>query len=323
MLDVVVVGSFVQDFAFATPVFPAPGETRIGRFKTGPGGKGFNQAVAANRQEARSLFIGACGRDMFGQEARAFAEREKLRCGFKLIDGEPSGAASIVINEAAENLIVVALGANEYLSADHIDQFAGDIRGARVLVCQMESHLEATVQALRLARDAGVTTLLNPAPINEAITLKVLEPVDILVPNETEFAFLSQHLLGRSLPQDYWTADEKTLHEYCRAFDVPTIIITLGARGCFVSHSDSAPRHTGGLPYYSVPPENVAPVDTTGAGDAFCGGLAAALAKVGSASLNVACVSATRVAGLSTESPGTAPAMPTRAAVLKRFGDTA
>lgn len=322
MPDVVVVGSFVQDFAFNTAVFPAPGETRIGRFATGPGGKGFNQAVAANRQDAECLYIGACGRDMFGQQAQAFAEREKLRCGFMLVEGEASGAASIVINETAQNLIVVALGANDYLSVEHINEFADDIRGSKVLVCQLESRLDATVRALQLAREAGVTTLLNPAPINEAMTLDMLDAVDILVPNETEFAFLSQHLLGRTLPENYWTADHDTLHRYCRAFNVPTIIITLGERGCFVSHAQGAEPRSDGPSYYAVPAENVTPVDTTGAGDAFCGGLAAALAQIGTANLRQACQAATRVAGLSTESPGTAPAMPTRAAVRQRFGDT-
>ncbi|MFK8017977.1 MAG: ribokinase [Gammaproteobacteria bacterium] len=322
MQDVIVVGSFVQDFAFNTPSFPAPGETRIGQFATGPGGKGFNQAVAANRQGARTLFIGACGNDMFGQQARIFAERENLRCGFEIIDRAPSGAASIVINEAAENLIVVALGANDHLAVPHVERFGNEIRGARVLVCQMECALDATLRALALAREASVTTLLNPGPINPDISLEMLKLVDIVVPNETEFAFMSKHLLDVTLPDDYWLADEATLHEYCRAFDLPTVVITLGAHGSFVSHSDDAPRRPGTLPYYSVPPADVSPVDTTGAGDAYCGGLAAAISKHGVASLNVAALAATRVAGLSTETPGTAPAMPSSDAVLKRFGAT-
>lgn len=319
MQDVIVVGSFVQDFAFNTPAFPAPGETRIGQFATGPGGKGFNQAVAANRQGARTLFIGACGNDMFGQQVRVFAERENLRCGFEIVDQAPSGAASIVINDNAENLIVVALGANDQLAVSHVERFGNDIRGARVLVCQMECALSATTRALEMARAASVTTVLNPGPINPAISLEMLKLVDIVVPNETEFAFMSQHLLGVTLPDDYWLGDEATLHDYCRAFDVPTVIITLGARGSFVSHSDAAPRRPGTLPFYTVAPADVTPVDTSGAGDAFCGGLAAAIAQHGVASLNIATLAATQVAGLSTEKPGTAPAMPLAAAVRDRF----
>ena len=320
MQDVIVVGSFVQDFAFNTPSFPAPGETRIGRFATGPGGKGFNQAVAANRQGAKTLFIGACGNDMFGQQVRSFAERENLRCGFEIIDKAPSGAASIVINDDAENLIVVALGANDELSVPYVERFGNDIRNARVLVCQMECALSATVRALEMARAADITTLLNPGPINPDISLDLLTLVDIVIPNETEFAFMSQHLLGAELPDEYWLADEATLHGYCRAFDVPTVIITLGDRGSFISHSDKAPRRPGTLPYYSVPPSDVTPFDTSGAGDAFCGGLAAAIAKYGVGSLNVATLAATRVAGLSTEKAGTAPAMPLAVDVTKRFG---
>ncbi|MEO1576302.1 MAG: PfkB family carbohydrate kinase, partial [Pseudomonadota bacterium] len=102
MADVIVVGSFVQDFAFRTPDFPAPGETRIGGFATGPGGKGFNQAVACCRQGVETLFIGACGEDMFGAGAKSFAEANALRYAFETLAEEPSGAASIVIDDTAQ-----------------------------------------------------------------------------------------------------------------------------------------------------------------------------------------------------------------------------
>lgn len=322
MHDVVVVGSFVQDLAFTTPRFPEPGETRIGRFATGPGGKGFNQAVAARRLDASVLFVGAVGKDMFAQRARTFADHERLRCGFEVVSDEASGAASIVVDEHGANLIVVALGANERLSVPYVERFARDIAAAKVLVCQLECAIEPVRRALQIAREAGVVTILNPAPINESVSFDILDNVDILVPNETEFAFLRQHLQGVALPPRYWTGTDDDLHAHCRALAVPTVIVTLGEDGCFVSHNDDAPRHPTSLPCYRVGAADVDPVDTTGAGDAFCGGLAAGLARVGIGRLNVACQFAVRVAGMSTERAGTAPAMPDLATVRKRFGKT-
>lgn len=320
MLDVVVVGSFVQDLAFSTPRFPAPGETRIGQFQTGAGGKGFNQAVAARRQGAPALFIGAIGKDMFGQQLRSFADHERLRCALEVIDAAPSGAASILVNDQGQNLIVVALGANAHLSVKHIDRFAADIGTAKVLVCQFENNLPATERALRIARQAGVLTILNPAPINTAAHAELLHNVDILVPNETEFAHLCQSFAQITLPEQFWNRSDAQMHEYCRALNVPTVIVTLGALGCFVSHADDTPRHPTSLPYYRVAAADVTPLDTTGAGDAFCGALATGLARVGPGKMNLACQFATRVAGLSTEHRGTAQAMPDAAAVIKRFG---
>ncbi len=114
MTDVVVVGSYVQDLAFNTPVFPSPGESRIGTFRTGPGGKGFNQAVACNRLGVSTLFIGAIGDDIFGAGVRDFISNEGMLAELQVCADHPTAAASIVVNEDAQNLIVVALGANDY-----------------------------------------------------------------------------------------------------------------------------------------------------------------------------------------------------------------
>ena len=117
---VVVVGSYVQDLAFQTAVFPAPGETRIGRFVTGPGGKGFNQAIAAHRQSIKTIFFFFIGDDLFGREVQRFAREEGLECCFEICKAETTGAAAILVNDAAENQIVVSLGANEKLSVEHV-----------------------------------------------------------------------------------------------------------------------------------------------------------------------------------------------------------
>lgn len=305
MTDVVVVGSYVQDLAFNTKTFPAPGETRIGLFKTGPGGKGFNQAVACHRQGVDTVFVGAVGADVFADALRDFLASEHLEARLQVCDDVSSGAASIVVNDDAENLIVVALGANDLLSPGFVEEHAQTIRGARALVCQVENNLPATAAAMRLAKDAGVTTVLNPAPINPGLDRDLLGLADILVPNETEFAHLMEHLFDTTLPQDYWTATDTEIHALCRKALVDTVILTLGDKGCFVSRPDE---------HYRVPAAKVSPVDTTGAGDAFNGGLASGLVLFGG-NLHRAVEHANVVAGLSTQKPGTAPAMPSKADV--------
>lgn len=316
MADVCVIGSYVQDLAFNTPRFPAVGETRIGTFKTGPGGKGFNQAVACNRQQISTTFIGAVGDDIFGRGVRDFIADEGLEAHLQVFAEHASGAASIVVNERAENLIVVALGANDYLTPEYVRQHGDSIKGARVVVCQVENNILATDEALSLAGESDAIALLNPAPINDKLTKDLVLKSDILAPNETEFAFLMEHLYGVTLPDDYWTADDETIHGYCCQAEVEVVILTLGEKGCFVSYNDGARRVRGDLrpaeAFFRVPAAKVSPQDTTGAGDAFSGGLAAGLVRFEN-DLRRAIAYANVVAGLSTEKAGTAPAMPTLA----------
>ncbi len=311
MVDVVVVGSYVQDLAFNTGVFPAPGETRIGEFRTGPGGKGFNQAVACNRLGVKTLFIGAVGDDIFAQGVREFIASEGLTAALQVCAEYPTGAASIVVNSEAQNLIVVALGANDHLSADHIDAYKTQISGAKYLVCQVENYLPATEAALTIARNQGVTTILNPAPINDGLTHELVKLADILTPNETEFVFLMNNVLGHNIPQEFWLQDDAAIHDFCRQSGVSTVVLTLGDKGCFVSfdeNSDNAKNSSDGF-YYRVPATSVDVRDTTGAGDAFNGGLAAGLVKFPD-DFRKAIAYANKVAGLSTTKHGTAPAMP-------------
>jgi len=312
MFDVVVVGSYVQDLAFNTEIFPAPGETRIGTFRTGPGGKGFNQAVACNRLGVKTLFIGAVGDDIFAKGVRDFIASEDLTAELQVCPDHPTGAASIVVNADAQNLIVVALGANDHLSGDHISAFASQISQAKFIVCQVENDIQATEAAMRIAREQGVTTILNPAPINDGLTLELVQRADILVPNETEFVFLMNNVLNQNIPQDFWLQDDASIHNYCRQSGVSTVVLTLGDKGCFVSF-DEASGHAGkssdGL-YYRVAATSVDVKDTTGAGDAFNGGLAAGLVRFPD-DFRAAIEYANKVAGLSTTKHGTAPAMPT------------
>ena len=316
--EVLVVGSYVQDLTFYASDFPAPGESRIGRFVTGPGGKGFNQAIACHRQGVATFFLGAVGDDVFAEGVRAFAEAEGLPADFVECPGLATGAASVVVNDRAENMIVVALGANEALRVGDVEARQGRFAGARAVLCQVESNLAATAFALELGRRHGALTILNPAPINAGLDRTLLDRTDVLVPNETEFAFLMEHVLGERLADQYWTMPPADLHELCGQVGVPTVVVTLGEQGCFVSHHRHGSTHrfleAGATPWLALPAARVRAVDTTGAGDAFNGGLAAGLVRHGD-DIAAAAAHANRVAGLSTTRPGTAPAMPTAAEV--------
>lgn len=312
MPQIVVVGSFVQDLAFSTASFPEPGETRIGTFASYAGGKGFNQAVACTRLEMDTLFVGALGEDAFAETAKEFAVREGIAARFQICPNISTGAASVTINEAGENTIVVALGANGELATETVEAVASEIASASVVLCQLEVNLAATRQALELGRKFEVTTILDTAPINEGISRKLLDLADIITPNETEFAFLYEKFNDGPLLGEYWREGDEALHDLCRTLGVPTVILTLGSEGCFVSTVDSYRRFRAA---------EVTPVDTTGAGDAFSGGLAAGLCRFNH-NLYRSVEYATRVAALSVEKKGAAPSMPTETELQERFLNT-
>lgn len=316
--QVIVVGSYVQDHAWTTTQFPAVGESRIGIFSTGPGGKGFNQAIACHRQDVSTLFIGAIGADHLGQNAQSFSEQEGLSCLWEVYPEVSTAASTITINSKGENLIVVALAANAALSTEFLQKHYSSFSYARVILTQLECNLEATRTALSYGRSVGAINILSPAPINENLSTDLLELADIITPNETEFAFLLRHLFATELPENYWECDDENLHSFCRLTAIPTVIITLGDKGCFVSH-DSENLHGDNKAYYRISAELVTTVDTTGAGDAFSGGLAAGLIHFSNQAFSHAVRHANRVAALSTEISGTAPAMPTIEKVAARF----
>lgn len=308
--QVVVVGSLMQDITFACTDFPTSGQTVMARMSVGQGGKGSNQAIACGRLGIPTLFVGAAGRDPFAEKVRDFYRREKIGCRLRL-KAAASGTAVILLNRLGQNEIVIEPGANAHLSPADIP--AALFRHARVVVAQLEASYAATAYALRTARAAGAITLLNPAPMRAEFRPALLKHVDILIPNETEFVALVRHLPGfqsgkfdkaalHALPQE-------RLHTLCRQFKVPTLIVTMGEKGCFVSGEDGhhfVPAHDG-----------IKVVDTTGAGDAFCGGLAAGLVRF-SGDIVAAVRLGTAVAALSTTKLGAAYAMPTKVE-LKRF----
>jgi ribokinase len=308
---VVVVGSYVQDLTWRCGAFPREGETVVGQFATGPGGKGSNQAVAAARAGAATCFIGAVGRDPFAASARAFYRGEGIAARFSEKPRHATGTAAILVDASGQNEIVVALGANAALARSAVDPKL--IQRARVVVTQLESNLGTAAHVLRLAKRAGVTTILNPAPMRPDFDPAMLRHVDVLIPNEAEFVALAK-LTGATGRNGMaasalrrWSHSQ--LHAACRRLGVPTVIVTLGARGCFVSGPEAHVAIAGH--------RDVHVVDTTGAGDAFVGAFAAGLVEF-SGDQVAAARFANAAAALSVTKRGTAPAMP-RAAKIAQF----
>lgn len=314
-----VIGSFVQDLAFTVGNFPNPGQTIIGNFFTGPGGKGSNQAVAAHRQKVPTVFIGCVGEDLFGHGYREWCATEGLPIELLIAPGVPTGAASIVINEKAENAIVVALGANDALTSDHVLKTLERESDLSVILLQAESNLTAAAGALAYAKKHGITSILNPAPINPGVKSSLLSVADYITPNETELSFLLEHIAGVDCKEDFVKLSDESLREVCQHLPNTSVLMTLGAHGSILYQREELPPGVTGVSRGEVlrtPAVQVKPIDTTGAGDAFNGGLAAGLVKF-KGNLPQAIRYATVVAGLSTEKMGTAPAMPTESEVLK------
>lgn len=296
---VVVVGSVNMDLVVTAPTLPAPGETVLGHaFTMVPGGKGGNQAIAAARAGARCAFVGAVGQDAFAPALRdslaaAGVDLARLRA----VPG-PSGVALIAVDDAAENIIVVAPGANGELSRlDAQDEAV--VAGADVLLCQLEIQLPVVAQAAAAAQAAGTTVVLNAAPAR-ALPADLLAAVDLLVVNQGEAATVAG--CGGS-PAELLTA---------LLARVPRVVMTLGPQGAAYADRD-------GL-RLDVDAPRVVAVDTTAAGDAFTGALAVALAEhrpIESA-MRWACAAGAACASR----PGAATALPTRQEIDALFTAT-
>ncbi len=321
MASVVVIGSFNVDHVWTVAVLPRPGETLSGRYHSGPGGKGFNQATAAARAGAATCFVCALGDDVGGQLARVLANADGIDLR-DAVSAEPTGTAGIHVDAEGRNSIVIGAGANATLTPAFVDQQAASIAAAAVILCQLESPLDAVHAAFTQARRAGVATMLNPAPADALAPPGLLALADVITPNETEFcAQLARHLGEHLAPDSLATLDDLILHAACRRLlPTATVVITLGAAGCLVSHPDHDQRGDE-RPYYRLAALTVEAIDTTGAGDAFNGALAASLASSPGAAFVEHARFANRYAALSTEVAGASGAMPRREDVRKRFGD--
>ena len=262
---VAVVGSYGVGLTMRLPRVPVAGETIAGgEFSSGHGGKGSNQAVGAARLGADVAFLTAIGADTMGDGARALWKAEGVDASATVtIEETATMVGMILVEPSGENRIVIATGALDHLSADHVTSFRGRLADADIAVVSLEIPLETAVAALRSAREAGTTTLLNPAPA-QRLPDSAWDHIDVLTPNRSEAAIL----LGHDPDAQESAAD---LGEQLRAKGVGTVVITLGADGALIH--DAAGRRT--VP--AVAPRAV--VDTTGAGDSFTAALAVALAE--------------------------------------------
>jgi len=293
---VLVYGSFVVDLTSRSNGLPVPGQTVLGNsFQLGPGGKGSNQAVAAHRAGADVTFVTKLGDDVFAKTALDFYEKEGMDTSHILIgkDMETGVALILVDEENGQNEIVVVIGACGKITPEDVDKARSLIESADYLLLQLEINFEALFRIIRIAHEAGVQIILNPAPA-AVIPEEILRMIHIITPNETE----AQALTGVVVANE---TDARRAAEIFLQKGVHNVVITLGALGSFAtdgSRSELLPR---------IPVEAV---DTTGAGDAFNGGLIMALAE--GMDLFTALRYGNVTGALSVTKLGTAPSMPGR-----------
>jgi ribokinase len=300
---IVVVGSSNTDMVVRVPSLPRPAETVIGgTFFTARGGKGANQAVAAARAGGSVSLIACLGDDALGDETLlALADDGIALDGVRRIAGTRSGVALILVDEAGENSIAVASGANALLAPEHVAPCVALLSPGDVLLTQLETPIESVLAAARAARRAGARVILNPAPAR-ALRDELLALVSVLTPNESEASMLAGVPVGA----------EHGLEEAAAALlarGVAAVVITLGARGAYVATAELRE---------SIPGHRVEARDTTGAGDVFNGALAVALAE--QMSLRDAVRFANAAAAISVTRDGAQPSAPRREEILGLLG---
>ena len=295
---VVVVGSINVDLVVHADRLPVPGETVLGgRFSIHDGGKGANQAVAARRAGARVSMVGAVGADSYGERAVSALAAEGVDVSaVRRVEGASTGVALIAVGPRGENQIVVAPGANSAVALDEGDHAL--IAGAGALLTSLEIPMTAAVDALRAAHDSNVASVLNPAPAH-ALPSEVLALGPILTPNEHELVVA----IGNDETED-------ALDELVARHAGP-VVVTQGAAGALLAEGDARVRFEG----FAAP----ALVDTTGAGDTFCGVLAASLAE--RMPLQAAIRRANAAAAISVGAAGAREGMPTREAIAALLGE--
>lgn len=297
-----VVGSANVDLTFRTPRLPKAGETLAGHaLHIGMGGKGANQAVAAARLGAEVALVACVGNDSFGADAIRQYQREGIDTTFVRQDASlPTGTAAIIVDDRAENCIVIVSGANAQLTPADVRGASSVIQQADAVLCQLETPLEATLETFRLARAAGKLTVLTPAPVID-LPGELLCLCDLCVPNRTEI----EVLVGCAVNSH---EDAHAAAKSLMSRGVKSVALTMGGSGAFIADETEATH---------IPIIKVEAVDTTGAGDAFTAALAVSLAD--GLTLPEAARRASLVAAITVTRIGTQSAFPNRAEVNERI----
>ena len=296
-MSISILGIFVADLCFFGDEIPVPGKTVLGKkYIIGPGGKGSNQAIAASRAGGDVSFITKLGQDNYADMALKLYQEAGVNTQAVVLDSNLStGAAGILINQqTGENAINVVPGAAATIDRKFIDDNLSIINNSKIFLAQLETSIDATMYALKLAKKNGCTTILNPAPATN-LPEDCFENVDFFTPNETEAGFF----INQSIES------EKDCQSAAKVFldkGIRNILITLGEKGCFFKNNEEE---------FLIPAKklSVPVVDTTGAGDAFNGAFTVALSK--NKNYKEAIEFASLVAGISVTREGAANSMPT------------
>jgi ribokinase len=301
--SIVVIGSLNMDFVISVERLPLPGETILGRnFRMIPGGKGANQAYAAARLADSGTVVrmmGRIGADSFGNTLKANLAGVGVDIRALLeTDTEATGVACIHVDDAGQNAITVASGANSVLSTADIDSERWALEGARCVLLQLEVPIQTVAEGLRQARRVGATCVLDPAPAR-ALPQEILQLVDIATPNENEAC-----VLAGVPPSRLSVADAIALGHKIRDLGVHAVIVKLGDQGCVYCGADGT---------FAAPPFPVRAVDSTAAGDTFNAALAIALAE--GAGMEDALRFANAAAAISVTRSGAQTSAPARAEV--------
>ena len=263
MNKVTVIGSINLDRTIRVKEMAKPGETiHASEVFSAGGGKGANQAVAAKRSGAKTAFIGAVGNDDAGKTMRELLGYEEIQLdGIAELDKVATGQAYIVVDEKGENSIMIHAGANGKITPEHVVEHADLIKESDFVIAQFESDLASTIKAFEVAHQAGVKTILNPAPAMRTVPEELLKTTDVIAPNETE----TEILTGIKV------VDEESMRKAAaklHALGIKVVLITIGSKGSFYSMDVQS-----GI----VPAFKVKAVDTTAAGDTFIGALSTVL----------------------------------------------
>lgn len=295
---IVVIGSTNTDMVVRSKRLPVPGETILGgSFMMNQGGKGANQAVAVARLNGDITFIAKTGDDVFGQKMVEVFRTENINTDYVFTEtSSPTGVAIIMVDAGGENSIVVASGANSTLNTEDINKAKDVIESAEILLMQLEIPLKTVEYAARMASEMGVKVILNPAPAS-FLSDNLMGCLYAIIPNESEAEILS------GIKVTDW-ASAKLASDVISSKGVGIVVITLGSKGAFIKENEN---------YYEIPVKKIKAVDTTAAGDTFCGAFCVGLSE--GLSIKDAAIMANKAAGITVTREGAQAAIPYRSEI--------